>query len=1257
MRTLNQQSLDQIAKTHGTEPINLVGIEWVDGTVTWYSDKELTGAHPAIMELSEIDEVLKIDTGSPTFEVSVTLDDSDGAILNQLNTINLQKRKCYISQTFEGLALADSFLIFQGEAVTPIVWDECNRTLKFNVLSEIDSREVGFSPEEDQLEFVTDDAVGRVWPLCFGDVVHVPATKSSSILNTTTTTEVGFGDITLLIKRAELFTRVVGYLSFLGYLESRIDDAQLMSREPLDIHNDYIELLLEEDIKKQEAADKSKEISDLIDQISGEGLTGTDLAAKKLERVDRQEELKTLSDELSRLETGKFILEVELDNAEYRFETIDNIRAKILEVKEAFYTTNIELGRVNQAVAEQDNLVSNTVKILNGNNFPQNTQIDLEIKGMIVRGILVDDTFTISEYLPRYSDIEVAPRENDDPNSFWLVDGSIDLSNHYLLTAQGVILKVERQVGNRCFVEVEDAIVNPTEEEESVPKTELDFSTWARLENATELTDQEKDRVLEQALGDEPNGSRLLALRDDILGRVESLRDNMDDLDANEINTVRSLLFKDMFKYNVIASRFTIPLSAQQKVNQKISKEEEEFLLRAENLYQFQEIRDNRLFGITIDTDYRNGFAASAGIVAASPTIFASWLGVVAIDDLPPSTLWVAEPGSTVTLASDSSELYIANTLPSEVQAVYAKRSIDGIIRLVPVPSDYYTVNESHSILNMNTTSITLNRPLDTYFEENWVNGLYVTLKSSEGPNTADIIKHIVENYTNLTVDTETYQLVRGYLEKYPSNFALLDKRDALALVEDIAWQARCVVYVKSGILFFRYLSVEPDPVKFLNYDDIEQETLTVEYTDTDDIYTKLTGLWKPHYDVEDDNQSIVRHNIARYGSIEFEREFFIYNIQSLVEKSLTFWAIRYSNSWKRVKFKTFLTNLELEAWDAISLNLTDIGWSDVPVIALVEESIYDSSDMSLTLTCWAPLRAGSLEAYPYAFPANLPVMTIFPTEEDVAGGNAGNPNNYPNGSNGNSGGVGPLQIRPRDFGGQFPSDSSDDIPVSPISGFEPVNYRTFNININKLPRKQLLDVLTDQTWGFNVTLRKPRLLSKEPFKGFISEVVDSTLGQYVVTNMDGRSIEVNYQNSPVPLEVDQRVFCIYDNFTYQWDITTIDKEEHLVEVVSVEFDLITCKLRDAPDGDTFKILKPYGLRREPFNDGPHNGINYTYNSPTNRTATSDTTTEVQIITPDYVAGDILVLQKVSQAVEVDDMLYRWQDKNVDSRAWAVDFG
>ena len=89
-------------------------------------------------------------------------------------------------------------------------------------------------------------------------------------------------------------------------------------------------------------------------------------------------------------------------------------------------------------------------------------------------------------------------------------------------------------------------------------------------------------------------------------------------------------------------------------------------------------------------------------------------------------------------------------------------------------------------------------------------------------------------------------------------------------------------------------------------------------------------------------NKNANRFNIKKYGLQTREFDFYTYNIASLVEKSATFWMIRKSNTWKLVEFKTYLTHLDLQTWDAITLDFKDSTTS--PKLIIVISILYEPS-------------------------------------------------------------------------------------------------------------------------------------------------------------------------------------------------------------------------------------------------------------------------------------------------------------------------
>ena len=108
--------------------------------------------------------------------------------------------------------------------------------------------------------------------------------------------------------------------------------------------------------------------------------------------------------------------------------------------------------------------------------------------------------------------------------------------------------------------------------------------------------------------------------------------------------------------------------------------------------------------------------------------------------------------------------------------------------------------------------------------------------------------------------------------------------------------------------------------------------------------------------------------------------------------------------------------------------------------------------------------------------------------------------------------------------------------------------------------------------------------------------------------------------------------------------------------VVKVATDYVVCNRSSSisSEGGEVKVALPYLLRRTPFDGLSRNSISYTYASAIQRTAGGS---ETQLITPGYVAGDIIYgISGVSGGTGVSDegeLPVDWLDLNLDGRAWA----
>ena len=392
-----------------------------------------------------------------------------------------------------------------------------------------------------------------------------------------------------------------------------------------------------------------------------------------------------------------------------------------------------------------------------------------------------------------------------------------------------------------------------------------------------------------------------------------------------------------------------------------------------------------------------------------------------------------AEPGATATLHNGDSKVHVVSTTPGTVLAVRAFKTVSssGLVRLVDVPSDLYTI-QSTTYGSITAVEIVLSKPLSHIMDEGWQDQLYVTFESTIGPNLVDIIQYVVTHFTNatnstddagLSCDAASFAAVKAKLAIFPANFAVNDKRNVLAFLKDVAFQARCALWVSDETVYLKYLPEEPTPVDTITVSDIEADKgVEVELTPTEDLVTKIDATWHLRCEASGTTESrnwqtawnaaptmtnsedaagtkdsaftiTLRHNVKKYGVHEQSYNFFIFNQPDIVYKMATFWLIRKSNTWKRIKFTTPLHKLNLETFDAVTLDFTTPYVANGPITAIVESAKYDSANNCIHFQCLCPVAAGTSEKYVYFWPADLLQNVTWPSQADIDSGNAGGGN------------------------------------------------------------------------------------------------------------------------------------------------------------------------------------------------------------------------------------------------------------------------
>lgn len=398
--------------------------------------------------------------------------------------------------------------------------------------------------------------------------------------------------------------------------------------------------------------------------------------------------------------------------------------------------------------------------------------------------------------------------------------------------------------------------------------------------------------------------------------------------------------------------------------------------------------------------------------------------------------------GTQVVIADDYPIQHVASITPGTVTKVWASRNFNGITQMAVVPPDYYTISSLPAGF-LSATVVTLKRPLsttsflDNLYTQNWENNfgqylpphivnqvdwddkIYVTFESSVGPNAVDIMEWLISNYTTNSIDTDSFDACRGKVGQYPMSFTLQDQPNVLSLLTEIAYQARCVIFLRNDKFYLIHLPTKPPAVDSITEDDVIDKSLVVTCTPTESLVTKYIATYRPDYTPFYDKpvEVILRYNIDKYGTHEESHDFYCYDNFYATEKMATFWMARKSNTFKILKCKLLITKLNLEVFDGVTLAFDKPYIAAEPVVGIITSCSYNSDDKTIDVEIWTPVRLGAMKPYDFAWPASMTEKVKWPHATDRQGGSGGGLSNTHG-------------------GGGLPPANSVRFPVGVIDGF-----------------------------------------------------------------------------------------------------------------------------------------------------------------------------------------------------------------------------
>jgi hypothetical protein len=458
--------------------------------------------------------------------------------------------------------------------------------------------------------------------------------------------------------------------------------------------------------------------------------------------------------------------------------------------------------------------------------------------------------------------------------------------------------------------------------------------------------------------------------------------------------------------------------------------------------------------------------------------------------------------GSQITIVSPFDIEHIICCNAATVERVYAYRNYNGLRRLTQVPSEYYTIVTDDAQGWFQPTRLVLAQPLSqvSYYEnltrerldtilakventvssvvrakintaDEWEDELFVDIESVTGPNIIDVMKWIIDNFTTLTYDEDSFALAFAFLAAYPAHFMLFEKKNVVQVLNEMAYQARCALWINDEVFYIKYLPHEPASIATFTEDDIEHNSLEIFCSDTEELVTKTINTWRADYLDGVDNKIILKYNDLRYGLKTEEHDYYIFNIHAQVKKSASFWLMRTSHTWKKIRFRTFLHKMHVEAHDTVTINFTHNPVADTSVNGIVESSVYDSSNNTVEVEVWLPVLWGKMVVYDFAFPADIAEESVIPLRQDVFGGSGGGVSftpsvtvPHPNGTD-----TGERVLLSDEYPGGNPVLSTD--PVNAATLAERGIHRTIVTDSN--PRTHPADA-----WDLASVVVKPKVLT-----------------------------------------------------------------------------------------------------------------------------------------------------------------------------------
>ena len=328
---------------------------------------------------------------------------------------------------------------------------------------------------------------------------------------------------------------------------------------------------------------------------------------------------------------------------------------------------------------------------------------------------------------------------------------------------------------------------------------------------------------------------------------------------------------------------------------------------------------------------------------------------------------WTIKSGAPVVYDSGNpyEDRYIANLYPSStIHEVWGKRKFYGKEIWAQIPSSYYVIGLSTLIttapgaIARNVTTIDFGVKLSDIECENWSDAVYVTLTSTLSNVPKTIIAWVTANFTsygfNASSDSPAVSM----------NFAYFQTTDALAFIQELAYQCASTIVISNGIITLIQSSKVPGTgvagLQTVGMTDVRMKSLTMGFRATEENNTISEGAYVTDYSGDDDSSHIYRkeENTTVLGNNTSSHDMFALTCLVAVASVIDFWAYRRGNSWKILNYDCFLKASDFNVFDGITHNLAP----SLPdgTIGVIEKVEHDTSNDLVKIQVALPIKSGA---------------------------------------------------------------------------------------------------------------------------------------------------------------------------------------------------------------------------------------------------------------------------------------------------------